>query len=171
MACPLQLFRKAGVAQTVPGIVDEAGFGRCPLWMLHLANCEQPPDHSMNFPNAAVVIAAQQGRLEQDTLLSKTAKGQLRLALAGQPISVTQFQTIFALPLKVAPERPIEEFVLALEDLLREGAFDSYRLVTETDRHRCPDGPNQIAHPLATPVVLAVRARSAGSTAIGPAAQ
>ena len=125
----------------------------------------------MNPQDAAALITADQERLKQTAHLTTTAKGQLRLGMAGNPLSVTNDQVIFALAMKVTDRHPIEEFVAACEELLAEGACDSYRIVTETDRHRQPDEPNRIVTALATPVVLIVRARSAISTGIGPAAE
>lgn len=123
----------------------------------------------MDFPGAAAAIAAAQDQLKAEAELSQTAKGQLQLGLAGAPISITPTQLIFALAMRVTPEHSLNDFAHACEELVAEGAITSYRLVVHANREY-PDGSIAFEHPLDTPVVLAVRRRSAESTRIGPAA-
>lgn len=124
----------------------------------------------MDLANAAAAIAANEALLRAQNELTQTPKGQLQLGLSGAPVSITQDQIVFALAMKVTPEHPIEQFAAACAELRDEGAIAGYRLIHDTFPHPSPDGASLVATTLDTPVVIAVRRRSAESTRIGPAA-
>jgi hypothetical protein len=100
-----------------------------------------------------------------------TAKGMLMYLLSGRPLSVTAASVIFALPVPIAETRSQQDYLAACEELLAEGAIDHYVFVNHTDHCRADNGSlERIDTSLDTPMVIAVRRRSAESTRIGPAA-
>ncbi len=120
---------------------------------------------------AARSARASASALDQLSALQETAKGALMYGLSGLPVSITTTQVIFVLPVTISEERSQDDYLQAGDELLAEGAIDYYRFVNHTDRCRASNGSiDNLSTMLATPLVIAVRKRSACSTRVGPAA-
>ncbi len=122
---------------------------------------------------AARSAEASASALDQLSALQETAKGALMYGLSGLPVSITTTQVVFVLPVTISEERTKEDYLQACDELMAEKAFDYYSFLTYTTRARLPYGDGDIAdccNFLDTPLVVAVRNRSACSTRVGPAA-